>query len=646
MALDESDKKQWDAGLNAGLVHRPPEQTKEGDTRPRPAYYAEASSPSYYAKAVIYAVIAIVPYLAVFDTLGHNKDFLPCNGAACHYVRIFNSRYIPGTGINVMGVRNGMERPMGLHHHGFSFNFTSYACPLLDENRSFLSQLIWGDEAHSCPHNAEMNGTLEADLGIHSTTQETDYAQHMSLLLKLEFLFCKAPLWIFAYPMVLLSKTNPLWGMEHVPSALCPGWSEEKMQDRCIELNKANLESENGDVISNPLRAYSPARIGVYVGLYGYATCTAVHDILLLRGVKEKYTLTLGFCATCFYGMAAIFVFAWAMGAAEVFAAPALDNDIHKCACYYYIPEVTALIALATPFALFAGFMSRVQMQGLAALFGDFLTYQTYYVPHYLAKQSTFWSWACLCSPKCAGTITGDPRETFSAKEARDNPTEAAKNWKWLSEQQTILYWLSVFVQVVVALSASGFVIGVKELSVSLYMRGDMPPLVQGLIKYVVFPLPSVAVLGIGIMAIYDLYCTTIGVDPGETFVGQAITLIPLLKLCMPKELLGNQKQRTDLDQRLGIIAFCFGAVLLASWTSAVAHGMSPDLNFMLGREELHHPKVAQAELWGACGFVFFLVHIPRVMSIAFSTWDDMESLKFLSNPKENPGYSPLGPPP
>merc|ERR1719440_1113574 len=104
-------------------------------------------------------------------------------------------------------------------------------------------------------------------------------------------------------------------------------------------------------------------------------------------------------------------MFFWAMGAAEVFVASASDKGLTECACFFQIPEVSALVALSTPFALFASFMARVQMQGLAALFGDYLCFQTYYIPHYLAKKSFLWTWGVLCSPKTAGTTTATQRK-------------------------------------------------------------------------------------------------------------------------------------------------------------------------------------------------------------------------------------------
>jgi len=300
-----------------------------------------------------------------------------------------------------------------------------------------------------------------------------------------------------------------------------------------------------------------------------------------------------------------------------------------QCACYYQLPEISALLALSTPFAVFAGFMARVQMQGLAALFGDFLAFQTYYIPHYLGKQSFLWTWAVLSSPKMAGTIQGEPRRVEQSW------------WNIFRHQQLILWYLSMFLQVVVALSASVFMIAFKELCVSLYLKGEMTPSVNAAIKYVLLPAPSVVTLAVGVIACMDLAVMTLPnlMDAGESFTGQLKTIFPCVPRLPPK---------SPLDSTLGYIAFVLGEALLIAWTLAVAQGLCPDLNVLLGKEELVHPKLAQAEMWGACGFIFFFVHVPRVMGIVFSTWEDLESLKWCANPQhraedEQRSYELLG---
>jgi len=384
------------------------------------------------------------------------------------------------------------------------------------------------------------------------------------------------------------------------------------------------------------------SRIGAIVSFVAYASLTALHDVLLLSGVHEKTTLTCSTLATILLGAATNFVSFWAMGVLEVFVAPAVDNDLRTCACYYYIPEITALIALSTPLAAFLNFNSKVQEQGLAALFGDFLIFQTYYIPHYLGKQSTHWTWSILCSPKMAGTIEGDPRKDFSMEDRRLNPEGTIELWKHLRRLQTAMYYMKGAVQVIVGLTSSVIMIGFKGLLVKWYLEPDSRPAVRFFLKWVAFPLPSIIAIGSGAVALHDLFHGTVKIDAGETFGGQLLIMFPFLKECCPNGVAGyrfgeetdDSQPRSQFDQQLGNVFFAIGLAVIVLLTWSVADGLAPELNFMLGRESLKYPKLAEAEMWGSAGFIFWIVHVPRLMALAFSNWDDMESLKFLSMPK------------
>jgi hypothetical protein len=325
--------------------------------------------------------------------------------------------------------------------------------------------------------------------------------------------------------------------------------------------------------------------------------------------------------STVSLGLAAASIFFWAVRIANVFVAPIHGEGLSLCACYYRVPDITALVALSTPFALFCVFFGRVQMQGLAALFGDYLTYQKYTIPHFLGRQSFLWTWGMLCSPKMAGTIVGTRREKF-----------APAQWRILSTLQGALYYMSLALQLCVALTASSFMIRFKELLISVYLHDNMTPLVNSFIKYVLLPLPSVLTLCIGVYAAHEVYTMTIGTDAGETFGDQLKTIVPgcMHHTCVPS-------RHSSCENILASLTLVVGWLLIMLCTFAVAHGLCPDLDFLFGSGKLESPKLVQAELWGACGFVFFALHIPRVLAIAFSTWDDMESLKHLAHLGHNP---------
>lgn len=252
------------------------------------------------------------------------------------------------------------------------------------------------------------------------------------------------------------------------------------------------------------------------------------------------------------------------------------------------------------------------------------------------------WTWGMLCSPKMVGTVQGKPRvETAKADEGQReahencawNPYTIAQ-WNTLRLQQTILFWQSVALQFIVALVGSIFMISFKELCVSLYMRDSMPPLVQSGIKFILMPAPALVALGIGGYAAWEWSTVTINQEPGESFRGQVSNAAECCGKCLPRGLIdGPSRERTKADRTAGWVMFVLGELILLAWTVATFQGLCPDLKFLMGEHDLTIPKVAQAELWASSGFLFFFVHIPRVVSIVFSTWEDLESLKYLENP-------------
>merc|ERR1712224_1126269 len=147
-------------------------------------------------------------------------------------------------------------------------------------------------------------------------------------------------------------------------------------------------------------------------------------------------------------------------------------------------------------------------------------------------------------------------------------------------------------------------------------------------IKYVLLPMPTALAIPAGLYAARSLYGLTIAVDKGETFRDQLITLLPsCFHVCIPRE-------NTMCERALCLSTLIFGWVLLLFWTAAVAQGLCPDRAFLFGTELIRPPRLAEAELWGACGFIFFSIHMPRAASMCFLTWDDMESLKYLAEPE------------
>jgi hypothetical protein len=619
--------KEWFRGmppeLQKGIGRAKPsdEEGKEEHDVP-PAYYAESSPPVRIAKAFIMAFTTVAPYFAVFDQLSTVKPetWIPCSNHTCHYIRIFNSENLPGTGSNVIAVENGVERPVAMDYKKFEV----FSCGLNkdpNKSRSYVQKLqFWNangatcsDPCHECAHQG-FNSTMTHEV-VHA---EQDSANKWTPSLRLSFFVNKLVFWSASVPMNLFSKFNKKWGMEHIPSGRCPKMSPAEMKATCDKI-------ETKRNVVNHLENFSPSKYVVYGGLVGYAILQAVHDLILMKSTSnETLTLQVGAMATACLGLACAAVFLWAMGATEVFVAPVEGHPKENCMCFYQLPELTALIGLATPFALYAVFRAQVQMRGLACLYGDYLSWITFIVPHYLARQSFLWTWGTMVTPKSAGTVTtkGTQRPYLA--------TATSKSWAQLQRIHSGLYTSSNLLGIVVAFTASSFMISFKEVCVSMYKSEGYTPLVQTVIKYVLLPLPTLATYGIGGYALNELYHTTLKLDPGESICGQLKVVMPsFISCCLPANV--------SYEQPLRYVLFTVLSIILIGFTVAAGHGLSPNLSFLLDfggkKVPLDWTSLAQAELWSACGFVFFLIHMPRILAIAFSTWDDLESLKNLAEP-------------
>merc|ERR1712146_684735 len=140
--------------------------------------------------------------------------------------------------------------------------------------------------------------------------------------------------------------------------------------------------------------------------------------------------------------------------------------------------------------------------------------------------------------------------------------------------------------------------------------------------------MPAFVALGAGLFAVFEHYCMCIATDEGESFAMNLDAALP--------DWLFNHDSEEALHNHpfahcaLAYTTFVVGTIVFLSWTGAVVCGLLPDLEFLLGSEDAHPPTLAQAELWGSCGFIFAGFHMSRGISFVFSTWDDLEALKTL----------------
>lgn len=595
----------YDEGLNKHLIAR------SDDGRP-PDYYREGNKNVAYLKAMAFAFITVAPYYTVLDQLGSitPESFMPCNDQPCHYMRLYDSTFIPGSGSDIIAIRNGLHRPMAMRYKDYHI----YACPEIGPNETARA---WGDKVFgdACPsmHDEEI---LKAQREKYPELQkgvdhETEMASQMTFTVRFAFFVTKLPLLLFTFPFNMAAKINQKWGMDHILSASCPGLSPDEMRSKC-----ADMKTQKG--VHNHLKTMGPSRDATLGFLLLWGLVSGIHDVQVLYGTSEKTTLLTGTISTFLCGAGVAAMFCWAMAATEVFVAEVEGFSTSQCVCYYQLTEITQLVGLSTPFAMLAAFAIKVQLQGLNSLFGDATYYQPYIVPHYLAKQSYLWTWAVLTSPKQAGTIKGQEREKF----------EIPDWYRLFQLQQFLQFWRTLVINGFVACSASPFMIAFKELLIGLLIAKTMTPTVDFIVLYILLPLPSLATWGLGLLDLMQLYYTCLQPDPGETFADNVDSACPnwIFGESQSKWL----KARPKVEKTSAWVSFIVLGTVSVVWTAAVAQGLCPDLNVLLGKEEIVRPTIAQAELWGACGFIFVGYHMQKGIAFVFSTWDDVESLKTL----------------
>eukprot|EP00434_Breviolum_minutum_P002806 symbB.v1.2.002466.t1/scaffold99.1/size346285/22 len=184
----------------------------------------------------------------------------------------------------------------------------------------------------------------------------------------------------------------------HFLPPLCPTLSGKEMRHRCNSLWARRR-------IINPLHK-SWCRVLYIWCIAGWSIAKVLHDWLLLGGADEYTTLRIGCISIFFQLMAVSLAFFWSMGAVEVFVAEIVPG---KCACYYVLPELEAILAIGTPFLLFLHAVKKLENVHRAPLVGDYLYYQQYDLPFRLAlKSGAVDSSTCLI-----GTAHGYHREEW-----------------------------------------------------------------------------------------------------------------------------------------------------------------------------------------------------------------------------------------
>ena len=180
-----------------------------------------------------------------------------------------------------------------------------------------------------------------------------------------------------AYHVIVNGRLSGACDDEFFLHPTCPGYSQRQMAETCETMQVKNT-------ILNPLEE-SWLKYAYACAIAAWALFSMLHDLCLMRGMKEFLTLRLGFASAFSLMLAVIAGFIWSMGVLKVFAAEVIPE---VCACYYVLPELRAIVAILTPCLLYLQSIKKLQQLSRAILVGDHLYFQSYDVPFALAKQT------------------------------------------------------------------------------------------------------------------------------------------------------------------------------------------------------------------------------------------------------------------
>jgi len=575
----------------------------------KPEGYTEGNLAVAWIKAVGTAAAACVLYYGALDQLSDVDltTFVPCHGDhSCHYWQIFGRRDVPGSGAEFMQVRNGIYRPLALHE-----TFQIYTVPYRDESE----------------HGRR--GLYEA---VRKQIEEEEESVHVfSPVSRLSLQITKWPLVILTFPFSVGARLfdtfgGSEWGMENIAPAQCRDMSQEAMLKQCeSDDTKRNIDNH---------MAGGASRLAVMFGLGFWSLTRAAHDVMLLqppaRRCRETTTLLVHGLALVFQGVAVAALFFWAMGAMGVFTAAVAGHE--DCLCYYQLPTFQSHIALLTPFALLFLFAANVQMWGLAALYGDYVTSMTFTVPHYLARSSMLWTWQTLVSPVSSGTHGAFEEGEDTRREKFDK-----QDWSSLFRMQKFLSALRLLVSAFVALAACPFIVRYKEvMQAMLRSNSILHSTGRTLGMKVVLLLPSAVMWIFGAEIVLSLKSVCFPLGGKMTFADNLTTFLP--DQIMDKVSVKRLKRQGDgmVEAMLAWAVFLAGSLITGVFAFAVGQGLCPDSSFLLQSVVPRTPNLAQAELWGACGFVLVCVVVQRLLAMIFMVYDELMLLKLLKEGDHN----------
>jgi len=433
----------------------------------------------WHLRIVFLSLLSAAPFYLVLDKLDHipSETFVACNDHPCNYIRLFGLDLIPTTGGEFRQVQNGLPVPIHMNDQ----DFTMYA---VIQNSDTPQQVNASSSDWFAQH--------PEDVFLKHVLQREQHAASLWLGRWTRLAFGVTDFIFQAACRIMRFVTAPLCSTggrswEAAP-AFCP-WmkTEEEMKDKC---RSAEVKAD----ISNHLTQGLTRQV-LKLCLLLWALLKCAHDIMLEHRFDACQTLQVGCLSAVFQGCATASIFIWAMGAAEVFVAQVHDDkgSFDTCVCYYQLPPLDAFLGLVTPFALLATFVVKVQAIGKAALHGDYIYSMVYDVPYHLVRLSQ-WRPGTLVCAKLVGHEQL-PAEHQWGKQLSSENVRCLRRW------QVFFHAFQKAILVFVAWSSSPFCVRVLE---TLHISFDTSPYITEsplrawVMKWIVFPAPSMLALAIG----------------------------------------------------------------------------------------------------------------------------------------------------
>lgn len=355
-----------------------------------------------YLKCIVLTLVSTYPFFGVVQTLSAltPQEFEPCTNKPCNYVRLFKDQNFPGTGTRVIQVQNGYEPIYLSNVHKFSSNLTVTVGGAAEANETPFEELPKRTQ-ELIVKEREVLGNLSRP---HQIGLFMSHWTHR----------------VLASPVLALSGRMKKPNFTAIPSGVC-----NKSYEETIALCD---KDDTKKAIQNTLPK-GAAKTLYIVCVWSWALFKILHDCFLMssndvniRNRKwnlKQYAMPLGILSCWMQLFAAGIGFFWSAGAVAVFVAKP-----DSCTCFYRLPELEALVGVATPlYLLFLG-LCKVDSLALSFAYGDYLYFQTYDVPYRVVRRTPYWYTASLVAEKVGGNETikegsGNTNDLMTIKEGR-----------------------------------------------------------------------------------------------------------------------------------------------------------------------------------------------------------------------------------